>query len=390
MRDAVTPACELRPFATAMAPPDFGAALAALGDGPAAASIAEIVRVDIQACGQLFLLVPTIERYAAFIDPTAHPAAADEVAFRMAAIVGAEFPEVARRTARRFPAWRSVLRRAMVALELFGDDRVPGGLPGELGPALADGRARFVLGNPLGAGSFGVIVGATDRAGERGREGDVAVKLLRPNGDDPTPWSTEAARAAAIEHRCGVAVLGHGALVDGSGGWVAFERVHGRSLAALAAAGERIPPAVAAAEALELALALDELHRSGHAHGDVSLSNILLDELGRLRLVDYGLSRTIDAAAAAQDVRRLAEVVQWMALGWLPRRGHLPWRMGLRGALLRTAARHAVADRAEAGALADDLAALLRRARTVQVLMGAATCAAILAAVAAITALCVT
>jgi serine/threonine protein kinase len=102
-------------------------------------------------------------------------------------------------------------------------------------------------------------------------------------------------------------------------GYVVFERIRGRSLVAMAAAEERMPLPRAISAMGELCDAIAELHRAGLAHGDLSPANVILDSLGRLRLVDYGLAQPITPERAAVDVARAGALLQWLMLGHVPR-----------------------------------------------------------------------
>ena len=102
-------------------------------------------------------------------------------------------------------------------------------------------------------------------------------------------------------------------------GYVVFERVRGRSLVAMAAAEERLPLGQAISAMGELCDAISELHACGLAHGDLSPSNVILDSMGRLRLVDYGLANPITPERAAVDVARAGALLQWLMLGHVPR-----------------------------------------------------------------------
>ena len=45
--------------------------------------------------------------------------------------------------------------------------------------------------------------------------------------------------------------------------------------------------------AAQMILAVDDLHKKGYAHRDLKLENIMLDENGYLKIIDYGLAKMI-------------------------------------------------------------------------------------------------
>lgn len=320
-------------------PPDFGSVVALGAARIGAIGLAEFVRADIVDCGERFELVPTIARYAPYVSPERDEAAAREIAHQVVSAVRADRERVVAALTHRHPAWAEQLRQAAVALELLGGRESERMLPESVGPPLASGQPRFAIQDVLTIGGQGTIATAVDHGSTRERDEDrvVAVKFIRARGEDPAPWTTEAARASAVLHPCGIRVLWDGR-VQGTLGCVVFERIVGRSLVALRAAEEPMDLDLFATELIDLTLALAELHDRGSAHGDLSPANVLVDSFGRMRLVDYGLSRPITPELRADDVVRLAELVQWIVLGFVPPAGaRIRRRLGLAGRLLRVA-----------------------------------------------------
>ncbi|MCO5166160.1 MAG: protein kinase [Planctomycetes bacterium] len=146
----------------------------------------------------------------------------------------------------------------------------------------------------LGRGGMGVVYAARDPA--LGRE--VAVKVLHAHGATPDArrrFEVEARAAARLSHPGIVAV--HALGVDQATGapYVVMERVRGESLRD-ALRGGPLAPAEAARLAEEVARALATAHEAGVLHRDVKPHNVLLDERGAARLVDFGLAKALDAA----------------------------------------------------------------------------------------------
>jgi len=149
---------------------------------------------------------------------------------------------------------------------------------------------RFQLRERLGDGGFGQVYRAYDPRLDR----DVAVKVLkRP---DPTErimerFFREARAAARLDHPNIVAV--HDAGFDSGRCWVAYQLVSGRPLWWYRDHHRMDAPTVARV-IRAVADALDHSHRMGVVHRDIKPGNVLIDDQGRPRLIDFGLARRSD------------------------------------------------------------------------------------------------
>lgn len=81
--------------------------------------------------------------------------------------------------------------------------------------------------------------------------------------------------------------------------YVATEYVRGLSLDDLRASSQPLPEEAVRAVALDMATALHALHHAGYVHGDISPSNVLLDDTGEIRLCDFGLAEKQGAKRSA-------------------------------------------------------------------------------------------
>ena len=281
-------------------------------------SLAAIVREDILACRDRFSCVPTLARYAPFISPEQEQEAAEELTHQFMVAAQSNLVAITHLLASSYPLWRTKLESACLAATLLGTTQVDRALPEFVGPMCPDGLPRYCVGEILSTGSFGIVTTGIDRLLDDGRQAaNVAIKFIRATPANPTPWQVEAIRGAVVLHPCGIRALDFGS-IDERDGYVVFERVDGDSLLSNAVAEKRTPAMTVAVRGAELAAALAEMHSAGIVHGDISPANVLLDRFERLRLVDYGISHPATPAAIENDVCRMAELIQWMILGYVP------------------------------------------------------------------------
>jgi len=149
---------------------------------------------------------------------------------------------------------------------------------------------RFQLRERLGDGGFGQVFLAFDPRLDR----DVALKVLKqpdPNERVMERFFREARAAARLDHPNIVAV--HDAGFNNGRCWVAFHFVSGRPLNWYRDQ-HRLDPPTAARILRDLANAVDHAHRQGVLHRDIKPANVLIDDLGRPRLIDFGLARRSD------------------------------------------------------------------------------------------------
>lgn len=162
---------------------------------------------------------------------------------------------------------------------------------------------RYALGESLGAGGMGIVSVAEDRL--LGRL--VAVKRLRPElaADQVARrlLEEEAAVLATVEHSGTVPVYDAGTLESGEP-YYAMKRVHGRTLQDLLAA--RGPAELRSRESLahlvdvyeRVCLTVAAAHGRGLIHRDIKPANVMIDDLGSVFLMDWGLAvRAGDAEA---------------------------------------------------------------------------------------------
>jgi eukaryotic-like serine/threonine-protein kinase len=155
----------------------------------------------------------------------------------------------------------------------------------------------------IGEGGMGAVYKARDIHLDR----SVALKMLPggsvANSERRRRFALEAKAASALNHPNIITIYDidvvHG--VD----FIAMEYVAGRTLAQLIPPGG-MDPALAVRFGAQIADALAAAHQSGIVHRDLKPSNIMVNEHGRVKVLDFGLAKLIAPASDAGDATRTA------------------------------------------------------------------------------------
>jgi eukaryotic-like serine/threonine-protein kinase len=153
---------------------------------------------------------------------------------------------------------------------------------------------RYRLKQRIGKGSMGEVWSAEHRVLGR----DVAVKILRPTGDDNimARFEREVRATAALCHPNTVRVFDFGVTAEGAC-YYAMELLRGRDLSQILEREKRIAAGRASALVRQAALALAEAHACGIIHRDLKPSNLFVtstagvDEM--VKVLDFGLARVV-------------------------------------------------------------------------------------------------
>lgn len=217
---------------------------------------------------------------------------------------GARLRELARLDAEA-PALAARLRRLLAIDDAYGAHTARSVMPHEL-PDPLDGIndiGPFRLLRQIGRGGMGVVYLAERRSGFAQQ---VALKIMpRFAGDEAgrARFARERAILAQLRQPNICTILDGGELHDGTP-WLAMEYVPGETLCAWSAA-RRLDLRARVALFLQLCDAVQYAHRNLVVHRDLKDSNVLVDETGHLKLLDFGIARslapTADGHTLAQD-----------------------------------------------------------------------------------------
>jgi eukaryotic-like serine/threonine-protein kinase len=147
----------------------------------------------------------------------------------------------------------------------------------------------------LGAGGMGEVYAAVDET--LGRR--VALKAIRPehrlNADSRTRFLREARLLSQLDHPniCRV----HDYFEENDSDWLVLELIEGENLR-LAATRLDVPARIAVAE--QIAAVLVVTHAAGVVHRDLKPSNVMITDGGAVKVLDFGLARSVLASPGAE------------------------------------------------------------------------------------------
>ncbi|OGS01028.1 MAG: hypothetical protein A2V88_11480 [Elusimicrobia bacterium RBG_16_66_12] len=168
---------------------------------------------------------------------------------------------------------------------------VPAGAEGQV-----IGNGRYLIKEELGRGGMGTVNAAWDKELER----LVAVKSMNPellsNEDHRRRFVKEGKMVAQLRHPNIVDVY---AICDEPGGlFIVFAYVKGKTVQDLLTAGpeRRLKPAQADEIGRAVAKAIDYAHAGNVIHRDLKPGNVMIDEHGQVKVMDFGIARQLDHA----------------------------------------------------------------------------------------------
>jgi serine/threonine protein kinase len=163
-------------------------------------------------------------------------------------------------------------------------------------PQLLGGR--YELHSPIGHGGMAeVFCGADVRLGR-----DVAVKVLRADlARDPAfqnRFRREAQAAASLNAPSIVSVFDTGE--DEAGvPYIVMEYVEGKTLRDLLLEEGRLLPERALEITADVCAALEVAHAAGIVHRDIKPANVMVNGMGEVKVMDFGIARAMSDASSA-------------------------------------------------------------------------------------------
>ena len=151
---------------------------------------------------------------------------------------------------------------------------------------------RYRLEAKLGSGGMSTVYLARDETLDR----PVAVKVMHremsEQADQLERFRQEARAVAKLSHPNVVSVIDAGE--DGGHPYIVFEYVKGETLKQRIGRVGALDTQEAIAYAIEVARGLSVAHARNMVHRDIKPQNVLIDEEGRAKLTDFGISRQLE------------------------------------------------------------------------------------------------
>ena len=202
--------------------------------------------------------------------------------------------------AQELARWRQALAATQLGAAATADSPLP---------ALAGGRYKLL--GELGRGAMAVVYRAHDTTLER----EVAIKFIADEGAKDelmrSFFEREARTAAALSHPNIVTVLDVGKL-DGRP-FICMELVEGNTVEQLMRTESRLKVLDALDIAAQVLTALEYAHGKRVVHRDIKPGNLMKTKQGLVKLMDFGIAKSIDATPSPTKATVVAGTPPYMA-----------------------------------------------------------------------------
>ena len=176
----------------------------------------------------------------------------------------------------------------------------PGSIP-SVGLQEGDVVGRYRIQRLIGSGGMGAVYAAEQDRPRR----TVALKTLRPGFESPTlrqRFEHEAEVLGRLRHP-GLAQVYDAGVTDAGLLYFAMEFVPGARTILVYADEERLDLAQRVQLFAEVCRAVHDGHAKGVVHRDLKPGNVLVDEEGQPKVIDFGVARTLDSSHDAEHTR---------------------------------------------------------------------------------------
>jgi serine/threonine-protein kinase len=172
-------------------------------------------------------------------------------------------------------------------------------------------HSRYEILGPLGRGGMGTVYKAHDRTLDE----NVAIKVLRPDfANDPKMaqrFKSEIKMARRVRHRnvCTIHDYGEerGLL------FISMEYIDGTDLKRVVKRDGGLPWERAYDVSIQVCEGLQAVHEAGIIHRDLKTPNIMLDDQGLARLMDFGVAKQQNAAESATATGHVVGTPEYMS-----------------------------------------------------------------------------
>ncbi len=170
---------------------------------------------------------------------------------------------------------------------------------------------RYEILQMLGEGGMGTVYKARDREVDR----LVALKVIRPelaqNADALHRFKQELILARQVTHRNVIRIFDLGE-ADGVK-FITMEFIDGRDLKSLIREKGKFTPKEATDVVLQVCKALEVSHAEGVIHRDLKPQNIMVDEQGKVSVMDFGIARSMEIGGGMTQTGALVGTPEYMS-----------------------------------------------------------------------------